>query len=100
MFTAKVMAQAWRGCQSGRRRVLDQIVSFAETRVAAHDAWRSVRVDGADTPIHFHSGADLGTRETSQLFVGIEDDALTGGQDFLQSSVQQKCFRADRLSAR
>ena len=36
----------------------------------------------------------------SQLFVDIKNDALEGGQDFLQSSVQQECFRADRLSAR
>ena len=38
--------------------------------------------------------------ETSQLFIDIEGDVLTGGQDFLQSSVQQECFRADRLLAR
>ena len=38
--------------------------------------------------------------DTSQLFIDIEGDALTGGQDFLQSSVRQECFRADRLSAR
>tara|TARA_B110000211_G_C13671154_1_gene374589 strand:- start:187 stop:333 length:147 start_codon:yes stop_codon:yes gene_type:complete len=38
--------------------------------------------------------------EASQLFIDIESDALAGGQDFLQSSLQQECFRADRLSAR
>jgi len=32
--------------------------------------------------------------ETSQLFIDIEGDVLTGGQDFLQSSVQQEFFRA------
>ena len=33
--------------------------------------------------------------ETSQLLIDIEDNALKGGQDFLKSSVQLECFRAD-----
>ena len=33
--------------------------------------------------------------ETSQLFIDIEDDVLTGVQDFLQSAVHQEWFRAD-----
>jgi len=61
------MTRAWRGCQSGRCRVLDHLFTFAETCVTAHDAWRSVRVDGADTPTHDHSGADLGSRDQPSL---------------------------------
>ena len=49
---------------------------------------------------HMSSTAQILEPEASQLFIDIESDALAGGQDFLQSSLQQECFRADRLSAR
>ena len=49
---------------------------------------------------HMFTAAQILEPEASQLFVDIESDALEGGQDFLKSSVQQECFRADRLSAR
>ena len=54
----------------------------------------------APTRRHMITVAQILDPETSQLFIDIEGDALTGGQDFLQSSVQQECFRADRPSAR
>ena len=54
----------------------------------------------APTRRHMITVAQILDPETSQLFIDIEVDVLTGGQDFLQSSVQQECFRADRLSAR
>ena len=53
----------------------------------------------APTRRHMITVAQILDPETSQLFIDIEGDALTGGQDFLQSSVQQECFRANRLSA-
>ena len=54
----------------------------------------------APTRRHMFTAAQILDPETSQLFIDIEGDVLTGGQDFLQSSVQQECFRADRPSAR
>ena len=49
----------------------------------------------APTRRHMITVAQILDPETSQLFIDIEGDALTGGLDFLQSSVQQECFRAD-----
>ena len=54
----------------------------------------------APTRRHMITVAQILYPETSQLFIDIEGDYLTGGQDLLQSSVRQECFRADRLSAR
>ena len=54
----------------------------------------------APTRRHMITVVQILDPETSHLFIDIEGDVLTGGQDFLQSSVQQECFRADRPSAR
>ena len=49
----------------------------------------------APTRRHMFTAEQILDPGSSQHFIDIEGDVLTGGQDFLQSSVQQECFRAD-----
>ena len=54
----------------------------------------------APTRWHLFTAEQIMDPGSSQLFIDIEGDVLTGVQDFLQSSVQQECFRADSALGR
>ena len=82
-------------------RVATRCAAIAERDEVSRREDDIIMHKGYDLAILFENGArELGAPAVMHQQLGIEDDALTGGQDFLQSSVQQECFRTDRLSAR
>ena len=72
------------------------IINFRSLKPETRPAMRGTPSDWpALTRRHLFTAEQIMDPGSSQLFIDIEGDVLTGVQDFLQSSVQQECFRAD-----
>ena len=72
------------------------IIYFRSLKPERRPAMRGTPSDWpAPTRRHLFTAEQIMDPGSSQLFIDIEGDVLTGVQDFLQSSVQQECFRAD-----